>query len=389
MKNVYVLDAKRSSIGKFGGNFASLSAPALASHIIRSIFKKNPHLINSIDEVIIGNVLSAGLGQNPARVAALMGGLNKNTPSYTVNKVCGSGLQSIINASQAIESKNANLILAGGMESMSNAPYYLFNRFGGKKFGSQKLADSILTDAIYCSISDLHMGKTAELLAKKYHISRIDQDQYALKSHKRALRSIQLNKFKEEIIPIPSSNINIDTDEQPRKETSIKKLHTLSPAFHKTGTVTAGNSSPLNDGAAMSIIASEKIVTKYSLKPIAKIIDYSSVALDPKYMGLGAYYAIKTLLKKVGMKKSDINLWEINEAFAAQTISVLRLLDVSDKNVNVNGGAIALGHPIGASGTRIVTTLIYELKRRGLQYGIASLCIGGGQGVSILVENIN
>lgn len=388
-KKVYILDAKRTPIAKFGGNFVSLSAPILASQVINDIFKKRLKLKNKIDEVIIGNVLSTGLGQNPARIAAMKGGLSKNIPSYTVNKVCGSGLQSIINAAQAIELNNASLILAGGMESMSNAPYYLQNRFGNKKFGDQKLQDSILTDAIYCSLTNQYMGKTAELLAKKYSISRKDQDTYALKSHQKAIRAIKTNKFKKEIIPIKINNNNYDTDEQPRVDTSIEKLNQLLPAFHKNGTVTAGNSSSLNDGAAITLIASEKTVKKYRLKPMAKIINYCSVALDPKYMGLGAYYAIKKLLIKSQMKKSDIDLWEINEAFAAQILSVLQLLGINEKNVNVNGGAIALGHPVGASGTRILTTLIYELKRQKLQFGIASLCIGGGQGISILIENIN
>lgn len=390
LQQVFILDAKRTPIAKFGGNFVSLSAPILASQVINDIFKKRLKLKNKIDEVIIGNVLSTGLGQNPARITAIKGGLSENIPSYIVNKVCGSGLKSIICASQSIQSENADLILAGGMESMSNAPYYINNiRFNNKKFGNQVLLDSILIDGIYCSLTNQHMGMTAELLAKKYSISRKDQDTYALKSHQKAISAIKNNKFKEEIVSIKANDNIIDTDEQPRSDTSLKILGRLQPVFKSGGTVTAGNSSSLNDGAAIILIASEKIVKKYHLKPMAKIINYCSTALDPKYMGLGAYYAINKLLKKSKMKKSDIDLWEINEAFAAQILSVLQLLDVNEKNVNVNGGAIALGHPVGASGTRILTTLIYELKRQKLQFGIASLCIGGGQGISILIENIN
>jgi len=392
-KEVFIIEAKRTATGKYGGSLSLAPASDLAAQLIKYISFKFPKIINRIDEIIIGNVLSAGIGQNPARIAAMKGGLSHQIPAFTINKVCGSGLKSIILGTQIIQNDDANLIMAGGMENMSQCPYYLDKHRFGAKFNHHVLRDGMLTDGLFCSLIGKHMGFTAEILAKKYKISRIEQDLFALNSHKKAMVAIDNNKFKEEIIPIKISSQNKDfifkEDEQVRKKISIDSLSKLKPVFKKNGTVTAGNSCPLSDGAAIVLLATEKMIKKYHLIPKVIIKSYAYLGFNPRYMGLGSYYAAKKCLKKVGLKPSSVGLWEINEAFASQSLAVLKLLKINPEIVNVNGGAIALGHPIGASGTKILTTLIYELKRRKLRYGMASLCIGGGQGIAILIENIN
>lgn len=389
---VYILDAKRTAVGKYGGALSGKSIIEVTSVVIKDIYSKNPHLKFAIQEVILGNVLSAGLGQNPARQVSIKSGLSNKIPAFTINKVCGSGLKSVILGVQAIQNEDADVILAGGMESMSRTPYYVDNYRFGVKSGNQTIRDGMIYDALFCSLIGEHMGVTAENVAMKYKISRERQDIYAYESHMKSISAIDGKKFKEEIVPIEIKNKKgesiFNEDEQPRRDTTLEKLKSLRPAFKEKGTVTAGNSSSINDGAAIVLLGSEKTTKKNKIKPMAVIREYASFGLDPAFMGLGSYYAAESGLKKSGIKKSDIDLWEINEAFASQSIAVIDLLAIDPKIVNVNGGAIALGHPVGASGSRIVTTLLYELKRRKARYGVASLCIGGGQGIAMVIENL-
>lgn len=381
---VYIVDAKRTPIGKFGGSLVDIPATALATVVIKELLKTNPSIARYVDEVILGNVLSAGLGQNPARIAAYQSGIHQKVPSCTVNKLCGSSLRSIIMGMHSILQNDAQIIIAGGMENMSRCPYILPNYRFGAKMGHQVVQDAMIYDGLFCSLIGEPMGVTAENIAQKYNISRKEQDRYAFESHQKALLAINNNSFSEQIVPV----VEFSTDEQPRKDTSIELLGSLRPGFKTNGTVTAGNACPLNDGAAAVILSSASFIKKHHLRPMAKILEYAYVGVDPKLMGLGAYYAAKQCLGKSKLKASDIDLWEINEAFAAQSIAVQKLLKIDKETVNVNGGAIALGHPIGASGARILTTLLYELKIRSKQYGMVSLCIGGGQGIAMLVENV-
>jgi acetyl-CoA C-acetyltransferase len=392
MKKVYIINLKRSAIGKYGGKLASFAATDIASMVIKDILTIYPRIKNKIDGIILGNVLSANLGQNPARIAAHKAGLPFSIPSLTINEACASGLKSLVVAAQTILLNEAECMLAGGMENMSRCPHYLENYRFGVKFGSQVVKDGLMIDGLYCGLTGKHMGLITEKIIKKFNISRNSQDKYALTSHQKATDAIKKGKFIKEIIPIFVNNKNkkfiFDYDEGPRKDTSLLKLSQLSSVFKRNGTITAGNASSLNDAAAISLLASEEFVKKHNLKPLALIKNYSSVGLNPNYFGLGAYYAIEKCLIKSKLSKHDINLWEINEAFAGQMIAVLKLLNVNPDIINVNGGAIALGHPLGASGARILTTLTYELKRRKLKYGMAALCVGGGQGIAMLIENI-
>jgi acetyl-CoA C-acetyltransferase len=384
MINTYIIDAKRTAIGKFGGSLFKYSATDLGTIVLNKLLEPFLKLKNRIDEVIIGNSLQAGLGQNPARIIAYKSRLKNKIPSYTVNKVCGSGLKSIILGFQSIKCNEANLIIAGGIESMSNVPYYLDNYRYGVKFNNQTIRDGMIYDGLICNLIRENMGVTAENISKKYKISRYRQDEYAYYSHKKAIKSSLAGVFSDEIVPI----VELTSDEQPRSDTSIEKLSKLKSIFIKNGTVTAGNSSSINDGAAIALLASENFIKRNNLKPLAIIRNYSQIGCDPQYMGLGAYHAIENLLKKTNINKEDINLWEINEAFASQALAVIDKLDIDQKKINTHGGAIALGHPIGASGTRILTTLLYALKRKKKKYGVASLCIGGGQGIAVLIENL-
>ena len=388
-EEVFIVDAKRTAIGKFGGGLSRIPATTIAAVVLKALINANPKIRKHISEVILGNTLSGGLGQNPARIASYRAGISYKIPAFTVNKVCGSSLRSIISAVHAISNNDAEVIIAGGMENMSGAPYILENyRFGGK-MGHKAVKDSMIYDGLFCSLIGEHMGMTAEHIAKKYKISREKQDAYALSSHKKAIAAIERKNFTKEIVSVVSNkNESFFVDEQPRKDTSLHLLQKLKPAFKKGGTVTAGNAASLNDGAAAVILVSKKFLKKHKLKPIAKILSSASIGLNPKYMGLGTYEAAKKSLKKAGLKPSSIDLWELNEAFASQSIAVLKLLGIDSARVNVNGGALALGHPIGASGARILTTLLYELKRQKRQYGVASLCIGGGQGIAVTIENI-
>lgn len=393
MSDIFIIDAKRTPVGKYGGTLSTHTAINLAITVVKNIIQERKQIKKDIDEVIIGNVLSAGLGQNPARIVSINSGLPNKAPAFTINKVCGSGLKSVVLATQAIKLGDANLVLAGGMENMSRAPFYLYNYRFGVKFGHQQLQDGMILDGLYCSLIGEHMGITAENIAKKYQVSRLEQDEYSYYSHMKAIEAINSNYLDKEIVPIKVKKNGVEvvfkTDEQPRPDTSIEKLEKLKPVFKQEGSVTAGNSSSINDGAAITLLASEKAVKSYNLKPKAIVLSYSYIGLDPNFMGMGGYYTAKDCIKKSGLRKSDIDLWEINEAFASQSIAVIKKLDIDPKKINITGGAIALGHPIGASGSRILTTLLYNLKRTKRRYGLATLCIGGGQGIALLIESIN
>jgi acetyl-CoA C-acetyltransferase len=387
MKEVFICDALRTPIGSFLGALSSIPAPKLAAELIKKIVERNKLNPQDINEVIIGNVLSAGIGQAPARQAALFGGLPESVECMTINKVCGSGLKAVMLAEQAIKCGDAFLILAGGMESMSNAPFLLKGIREGFKFGNQTLYDSMLYDGLIDVYSNLHMGSCSELVVKEKNISREEQDDFAIESYKRALTAQEKGLFNEEILPIQIKDNLVYEDEEPKK-VKFEKIPSLKPVFEKDGTITAANASKLNDGAAMTLIADEETIKKFNLKPMVRIISQSAYAMNPQKFALAPIGAIKKSLVKANLNISDIDLFEINEAFSMVALAVIKELGIPHERVNVNGGAVALGHPIGASGARLLTTLIYEMKRRKVKYGLVSLCIGGGEAVSLIVENI-
>ncbi|MET3696201.1 acetyl-CoA C-acetyltransferase [Bacillus oleivorans] len=389
---VAIVSAVRTAIGSFNGSLKNISAPELGATVIRSALEKAGVPFDQVDEVIMGNVLQAGLGQNPARQASINAGLPESVPAMTINKVCGSGLKAVHLATQAILTGDANIIVAGGMENMSQAPYLLQNARDGYKMGDQKLVDSMIKDGLWCAFNDYHMGITAENLCDRYQITREEQDGFAAKSQEKAIKAIEAGVFKEEITPvtIPQRKGDpyfFDTDEYPKKGTTVEKLAGLRPAFIKEGSVTAGNASGINDGAAAVVIMSRDKCEELGLTPLVTIKANASAGVDPSVMGIGPVTAVRKALNKSSLQLSDIQLIEANEAFAAQSIAVDRELHFNHDILNVNGGAIALGHPIGASGARILVTLIHELKRRNGRFGLATLCIGGGQGVATIIEN--
>ncbi|MCA1030622.1 acetyl-CoA C-acetyltransferase [Bacillus timonensis] len=390
---VVIVSAIRTAIGSFGGALQNISAPELGAIVIKGALDKAGISGDQVDEVIMGNVLQAGLGQNPARQAAIKAGLPQETSSMTINKVCGSGLKAVHLATQAILAGDAEVVVAGGMENMSQAPYLLKNGRNGFKMGDQKLVDSMISDGLWCAFNDYHMGITAENLCDKYSISRDEQDAFAAASQQKAVAAIEAGKFKDEIVPVEipqrkKESIFFDTDEYPRAGTTAEKLGGLRPAFKKDGSVTAGNASGINDGAAAVVVMSRKKAEELGIKPLVTIKANASAGVDPSIMGIGPVSAVKKALEKSKLQLSEMNVIEANEAFAAQSIAVDRELTLNKDILNVNGGAIALGHPIGASGTRILVTLIHELKKRNEQYGLATLCIGGGQGVATIIENV-
>lgn len=390
---VVIVSAVRTAIGNFNGILKHISAPELGAIVIKSALEKAGISPDQVDEVIMGNVLQAGLGQNPARQASINAGLPQSVAAMTINKVCGSGLKAVHLAMQAILTGDAAIVVAGGMENMSQAPYLLQNARDGFKMGDQKMIDSMIKDGLWCAFNDYHMGITAENLCEKFNISREEQDQFAASSQEKATNAIEAGIFKDEIIPISipqrkGDPIIFDTDEYPKKGTTAEKLSGLRPAFKKDGSVTAGNASGINDGAAVFVVMSRKKADELGVKPLVSIKANASAGVDPSIMGIGPVAAVNKVLSKASLQLSDMNLIEANEAFAAQSIAVDRELKFNHDILNVNGGAIALGHPIGASGARILVTLIHELKRRNDQYGLATLCIGGGQGVATIIENI-
>lgn len=391
MKEVAIVSAVRTPVGAFGGALKDISAVKLGSKVIKESLQRAGVEASEVDEVIMGNVLQAGLGQNPARQAALEAGLAEEVPSMTINKVCGSGLKSIHLGWQSIMLGESDVVVAGGMENMSQAPYLLPKGREGYRMGDGKVVDSMINDGLWCACNDYHMGQTAENLSNKYEISREQQDEFAAESQKRAVEAIESGRFDDEILPIEipqrkGDPVVFDKDEHPRKGTTAEKLGKLRPAFTKDGSVTAGNASGINDGAAAVVLMSLEKAEALGLKPLAVIKANASVGVDPTIMGIGPAYATRKIMEKTGYSLEDIDLIEANEAFAAQSLAVQKELGWTNDKVNVNGGAIAIGHPIGASGTRIFVTLLHEMIRRDAHRGLATLCIGGGQGVATLIE---
>lgn len=388
-RKVYILAALRTAIGKFGGALKDVPTPKLAAAVIRALLEKKGISPSEVDEVILGEVITAGVGMNPARQAAVYAGLPYEVPALTVNRVCGSGLEAIVLGARAIREGAADLVVAGGMENMSAAPYALPQLRWGNKMNNVQAIDLLIHDGLWDIFYGYHMGVTAENLARKYGISRDEQDRYAYRSHMRAVEAIKSGKVREEIVPVevplPKGRSTLwDQDEHPRPDTSLEKLAQLAPAFLPDGTVTAGNASGINDAAAAVILASEEKAKALGTEPLLEFVDSVVVGLDPAIMGLGPALAIKKLLAGQGLRMEDIDLWEVNEAFAAQILAVLRELPIPEDRLNVNGGAIAFGHPIGATGAKLVVSLAHELRRQGGELGVVSLCIGGGMGIAAL-----
>ncbi|HEY4740171.1 MAG TPA: acetyl-CoA C-acetyltransferase [Candidatus Acidoferrales bacterium] len=392
MDQPVILSAVRTPVGKFMGGLSSLQAQELGAKVIAEAVRRAGIEPDLVDEAIMGNVVQAGLGQNPARQAALRGGLNPRVAAMTINKVCGSGLKAVALAAQAVTLGESEVVAAGGMESMSNCPYLIKGARTGFRLGNQEILDSMITDGLWDAYEDFHMGMTGELVAEKYNISRQEQDHYAVDSHRKAIRAIKSCFFGEQILPVevPQKKgppIIIKTDESPREETSLEALAKLRPAFKKDGTVTAGNAPGTNDGAAALIVTSERKASEFGKTPMARIVAQAVSGVEPKWVMMAPVDAVEKLLKKTGWDRDkDVDLVELNEAFAVAAIAVTRQLHLNPEKVNVNGGAVAIGHPIGASGARILVTLLYELQRRNLKRGIAALCLGGGNAVALGIE---
>ena len=391
MREVVIASAVRTAIGKFGGSLLPLSAPEHGAIVIKEALKRANVPGEKVDEVIFGNVLQAGLGQNPARQASIKAGLPIEVPAFTVNKVCGSGLKCVELAAQSILAGDNDIVVAGGMESMSNAPFVTSGKARwGLRMGDSKLVDVMIKDGLWDAFNNYHMGITSENVAEKFGVTREDQDEVSARSQQRAIAAIKSGAFKDEIVPVTiktkKGETVFDTDEFPREGTTTEILAKLRPAFKQGGTVTAGNASGLNDGAAALVIMSAEKAQELGIKPMAKILSYASAGVDPAIMGIGPIPASRKALSKAGLEVKDLDLIEANEAFAAQFVEVGRELNFDPDKVNVNGGAIALGHPIGASGARILVTLLYALKNRDKKLGLATLCIGGGMGTSAVVE---
>jgi len=391
MNKALIISGARTAIGSLGGALRDVPVTVLGRVTIESAIERAGIDKADIDEAIMGNVLQAGAGMNSARQSAIAAGIPEFVPSFTVNKVCGSGLKAAALAAQSIAAGDGELIVAGGMESMSGAPYLLKKARWGYRLGNEQIIDSVLSEGLTCAMASCHMGVTAENVASGCDVSRGAQDEFAAESQQRAAAAISSGRFDEEIVPVmvarkKGESLAFKIDEHPRPETKKESLAKLKPAFQKDGTVTAGNSSGINDGAAALIIASEERARLMELAPMATIVSYASAGVDPRYMGLGPVPAIERALEKAGLTLKDIDLFELNEAFAAQSIAVIRNLGLDSTRVNVNGGAIALGHPIGASGARILVTLLYEMRRRDVRRGLAALCIGGGQGIAMIIQ---
>jgi acetyl-CoA C-acetyltransferase len=391
METAYIVGACRTAIGSFGGSLKTIPAVELGEIVIKEVLKRAGVSSEQIDEVVMGNVLQAGIGQNPARQAAIKAGIPIEVPAMTINKVCGSGLKAVNLTAQSVKAGDAACLIAGGMENMSQAPYLLKGYRWGSKMGNGELMDEMIQDGLWDIFNGYHMGVTAENIAEKYGISREKQDECAYCSHLKAARARVEGRFDEEIVPVTvpqkkGEALVFDSDEFVKPDTTLEKLARLKPAFKKDGTVTAGNASGLNDAAVALIVASGSFIKQYNLKPMAKIVAYGSKGVPPEIMGIGPVPSVKEALNRAGLQISDMGLIEANEAFAAQAIAVKKELGLVDEKVNVNGGAIALGHPIGASGARILVTLLYEMKKRNERYGLATLCIGGGMGEAVIVE---
>jgi acetyl-CoA C-acetyltransferase len=391
MKYPVIISAVRTPIGKFQGTLKPFTASQLGSFVVRAAWERAELNPADIDEVIMGNVVSAGLGQNPARQAALRGGLSAEVAAMTINKVCGSGLKAVGLAAQAIATGDSDIVVAGGMESMSNTPYMLPKARDGYRLGDGTLVDSMIHDGLWDAFENFHMGNTGEIVAEKYRVSRDRQDEYALNSHRKAVDAIRSGRFREEIagVSIPQKrgdSLLFDTDEAPRPDASIEALRALTPAFKKDGTVTAGNAPGVNDGAAAVIVTSQERASQLGKTPLARIVGQAVSGIEPALVMMAPVTAVQKLLVKTGWTMESVDLFELNEAFSVQAIAVIEQLGLPHEKVNVNGGAVALGHPIGASGARILVTLIYEMIRRKSGRGIATLCLGGGNAVAMAIE---
>jgi acetyl-CoA C-acetyltransferase len=390
---VVIISACRTPVGKFQGSLSDLSATRLGATVVREAVKRAGVEPAQVDECIMGNVVSAGLGQNPARQAAIFGGLAPEVGAITINKVCGSGLKAVGLASQAIQSGDSTLVVAGGMESMTNAPYLLPQARKGFRLGNVEAVDSMIRDGLWDVYNNYHMGMTGENVAEKYGITREEQDNFALNSHRKAVAAIKECRFKSQVVPVELSArkkgappVIFDKDESPREDTTIEVLRSLKPAFKKDGTVTAGNAPGVNDGAAAVVVTSADKAKELGAKPMVRIVAQATSGIDPKWVMMAPVGAVRKIWEKTGWKNEDVDLYELNEAFSVQALGVMRELGLNPEKVNVNGGAVAIGHPIGASGARILTTLIYEMIRRDVHRGIAALCLGGGNAVAMAVE---
>jgi acetyl-CoA C-acetyltransferase len=391
MKDVVILSAVRTPIGKFQGALRSMTATQLGAIVVRAAVDRAGLAAEHVDEVIMGNVLSAGLGQNPARQAALRGGLLPDVAALTVNKVCGSGLKAVGLAAQGVQTGDSEIVVAGGMESMTNAPYLLPGARDGYRLGHGTIVDSMIHDGLWDAYENVHMGNTGEIVAERYHVSRQRQDEYALNSHRKAVAAIRAGKFRDEIVPVPvpqrkADPVLVDTDESPRPDASIDALRALKPVFKKDGTVTAGNAPGVNDGAAAVVVTSAERAAALGKTPMARVVGQAVSGIEPALVMMAPVKAVRKLLGKIGWNLGDVDLIELNEAFSVQAVAVMEQLELDPQRVNVNGGAVALGHPIGASGARILVTLLYEMMRRNVKRGIATLCLGGGNAVALAVE---
>jgi len=391
--DVVIISGCRTPVGKFQGSLTDFTAPQLGAIAVREAVKRAGIEPAQVDECIMGNVVSAGLGQNPARQAAIFGGLSPATGAMTINKVCGSGLKSVALAAQAVQTGNSSIVVAGGMESMTNAPYLLPQARKGYRLGNAQIVDSMVHDGLWDIYNDYHMGITGENVAEKYGITRGEQDEFALNSHRKALSAIKECRFRSQIVPveIPAKKKGaaptiFDKDESPREDTTIEVLRALKPAFKKDGTVTAGNAPGVNDGAAALVVTSATRAKELGAKPMVRIVAQATSGVEPKWVMMAPVGAVQQIWQKTGWKNEDVDLYELNEAFSVQALAVMRELELNPDKVNVNGGAVAIGHPIGASGARVLVTLIYEMIRRDAKRGIAALCLGGGNAVAMAVE---
>jgi acetyl-CoA C-acetyltransferase len=391
--DVVIISGCRTPVGKFQGSLSSFSAPQLGAIAVREAVKRANLDPARVDECIMGNVVSAGLGQNPARQAAIFGGLPPEVGAMTVNKVCGSGLKAVALAAQAIQTENSSIVVAGGMESMTNAPYLLPQARKGYRLGNAQIVDSMVHDGLWDIYNDYHMGITGENVAEKYGITREQQDEFAVNSHRKAVSAIKECRFKAQIVPVelPGKKkgdppVIFDKDESPREDTTIEVLRSLKPAFKKDGTVTAGNAPGVNDGAAAVVVTSAIKAKELGAKPMVRVVAQATSGIDPKWVMMAPVSAVRKIWEKTGWKNEEVDLYELNEAFSVQALGVIRELGLDMNKVNVNGGAVAIGHPIGASGARVLVTLIYEMIRRDVHRGIAALCLGGGNAVAMAVE---
>ena len=392
-QDVVIISAVRTPVGKFQGSLSDLSAPQLGALVVAEAVKRAKIDPKQVDECIMGNVVTAGLGQNPARQAAIYGGLAPEVGALTINKVCGSGLKAVSLAAQAIQTGNSEIVVAGGMESMTNAPYLLPQARKGYRLGNAQIIDSMVNDGLWDVYNNYHMGITGENVAEKYHVTREEQDQYALNSHRKAAEAWRECRFKSQIIPveIPSKKKGqpptfFDKDESVREDATIEGLRSLKPAFKKDGTVTAGNAPGVNDGAAATVVTSYRKAKELGAQPLARIVAQATSGVEPQWVMMAPVSGVRKIWQKTGWKPDEVDLYELNEAFSVQSVAVVKELGLNPEKVNVNGGAVAIGHPIGASGARVLTTLLYELIRRDAHKGIAALCLGGGNSVAMAIE---